>query len=74
MPTPEIEQALAELRDLTECRCDPAWTERQLHHPECHSGYREDVEVLAVALAPPVVDGVMSRAQCNEFLDALGLP
>jgi len=35
-----------ELLTLTTCRCDPAWTKRQLHAPGCREEYRADVEAL----------------------------
>jgi hypothetical protein len=40
------------LRQLTACRCEPAWTERRLHAPTCLEEYRDDVdEALAAAEA-----------------------
>lgn len=48
---PGVAQALDELDCLTECRCDPAWTERDLHAPDCASDYREDVDTLRAALS-----------------------
>jgi hypothetical protein len=43
-------EAIGELRYLTECRCDPAWTERGRHETHCASDYRGDVETVALAL------------------------
>lgn len=43
-------EAIGELRYLTECRCDKAWTERGLHETHCASEYRGDVETVALAL------------------------
>jgi hypothetical protein len=33
----ERDEALRRLRALCECRCDPCWTDRGLHAPECHA-------------------------------------
>lgn len=46
--------ATVELRGLTACRCEAAWSDRGLHEPMkgCASEYREDVDLLA-ALALP---------------------
>jgi hypothetical protein len=41
-----VSAALGELCDITECRCDRAWTDRDLHHPRCVSDYRADVQTL----------------------------
>jgi hypothetical protein len=51
--TQRIAEAFDDLFQLTECRCDPAWTERDLHAPGCLEEYREDVRVLAAAANPP---------------------
>jgi hypothetical protein len=42
-----ISDSIAELRAITECHCDPAWTERQMHAPDCVAYCRADVETLA---------------------------
>ena len=42
--------SLNELRLLTTCRCDPAYTERGMHQRGCVSEYREEVDILAFAL------------------------
>jgi hypothetical protein len=44
-------EALRELRVLTTCRCEQAWTGRGLHAPDCLEDWRADVETLAAALA-----------------------
>lgn len=41
------DEAVEELRILTTCRCDPAWTERRLHGPGCLEEYRVEVDALA---------------------------
>jgi hypothetical protein len=56
-PTPvDPGDALSELYWLTDCHCDPAWTDRQLHAPDCNAYLRESVDVVAlsfVLLVPP---------------------
>ena len=42
-------EALRELRLLTTCRCEPAWTGRGLHAPDCLEEWRADVDTLAAA-------------------------
>lgn len=51
--TGRVQAAIEELRFLTTCRCDAAWTERGLHERECVSDYREDLDVLLAALNAP---------------------
>lgn len=34
------------LLELTECRCDPCWTDRKLHAPDCNVDYVEHVDAL----------------------------
>jgi hypothetical protein len=59
---------LDELRQLTECRCDPAWTNRGRHEPHCVWDYREDVDALRVALAAAEQRG---RDQLARRIEAL---
>lgn len=58
------------LRQLTTCRCDPAWTGRRLHDPRCLEEYREDVdEALATAEArgyQRAVDELRAVASARE--------
>jgi hypothetical protein len=50
-PTPvDPGDALSELYWLTDCHCDPAWTDRQLHAPDCNAYLRESVDVVAAEL------------------------
>jgi len=46
-----VAQALAELRDLTRCRCHPAYRDRGLHDPACNCDSTDAVEALAARLA-----------------------
>ena len=41
-----VQDHVNELLALTTCHCDPCWTERGRHAPECSSDYREDVDAL----------------------------
>lgn len=41
-----LNDALASLRELTECRCHEAFKGRGLLDPECHHDYREDVDAV----------------------------
>jgi hypothetical protein len=36
------DEALANLRELTTCRCIPAFKDRGMHDPECNCDYAED--------------------------------
>lgn len=52
-PTPEVRDAIRELRDLTACDCEPTRGGIDLdlrHEPGCIREYRPGVEVLAAAL------------------------
>lgn len=49
----DVEEALANLRALTTCRCDEAWTARGKHDPNAACDYAVEVEVLAKALEDP---------------------
>jgi len=50
VPTdPQVQQALQELRHLTECRCAAGWTQYGRHAPECGSEYRADVDTVTRA-------------------------
>lgn len=45
-----MSDAFESLHWLTTCRCDPAYTDRKLHAPDCPLEYRDDVdEALAAA-------------------------
>ena len=59
----EAASALEELRELTTCRCDPAWTDRKLHDPRCLIDWREDVETLAGLLLTPQMAEVLQAAK-----------
>lgn len=37
------------LATLFACRCDPVWTDRRLHAPECVEELQDDVAEIAVA-------------------------
>lgn len=43
----EIEQAIASLKYLVECRCDEAYTGRGRHDPHSACGYAEEVKIVA---------------------------
>jgi hypothetical protein len=43
----DVKRAIAELEGLVVCRCSPAYTDRQLHDPDCHCGYAPDVGAVA---------------------------
>jgi hypothetical protein len=44
--TIEVDQAIAELQGLVHCRCDPAYTDRGLHDPDCECDYASEVQVI----------------------------
>jgi hypothetical protein len=44
--TIEVDQAIAELQELVKCRCDPAYTDRGLHDPDCQCDYASEVKVI----------------------------
>ena len=50
MPPPTPGESISELRALTACTCDPAWTDRGRHETRCCSDWRKDVDVLAAAI------------------------
>jgi hypothetical protein len=43
----EIEQAMASLKHLVECRCDEAYTGRGRHDPHSACDYAEDVKIVS---------------------------
>jgi Na+/phosphate symporter len=43
----EIEQAIANLKDLVECRCDEAYTGRYRHDPHSACDYADEVKIVA---------------------------
>ncbi len=43
----EIEQAMASLKHLVECRCDEAYTGRGRHDPNSACDYAEEVKIVA---------------------------
>lgn len=57
--TPEVEAAIRELRIITECVCDEAWTSRRKHETDCVSEWRGEVETL-VAYIRALEQDVMS--------------
>jgi hypothetical protein len=56
----DLDVSIDALRILTECHCEPAWTERKLHHPDCHVEDREDLDALLARLA-----------EARSFIDAI---
>lgn len=42
-----VKQAIAELRDVTRCRCMSAYTDRGLHDPSCECDSAEAVKTVA---------------------------
>ena len=49
--TMTTKQALEGLRELTQCKCHPAFADRGMEDPDCQCDYRPDVEALAAHLA-----------------------
>ena len=43
----EIEQAMASLKHLVECRCDEAYTGRDRHDPHSACDYADEVKIVA---------------------------
>lgn len=43
----EIEQAIANLKDLVQCRCDEAYTGRGRHDPHSACDYADEVKIVA---------------------------
>jgi len=43
----EIEQAMASLKHLVECRCDEAYTGRGRHDPHSQCDYADEVKIVA---------------------------
>lgn len=46
-----VADAIQELRSITRCLCEPAWTDRGKHAVECVAYCREEVDLLAIAVA-----------------------
>jgi len=42
-----VKQSIAELQDLVQCRCHPAYKDRGLHDPNCECDNAENVKVVA---------------------------
>lgn len=62
----EIEQAMASLKHLVECRCDEAYTGRGRHDPNSACDYAEEVKIVADHVAAiedklAAIDGLMVR-------------
>lgn len=70
MPDPLDEtprdRAIAELRELTTCRCGVAWTGRGLHETHCAAECREDVDTLTGAVRAAEQDRDAARAEAAE--------
>ena len=47
----EIEQAMASLKHLVECRCDEAYTGRGRHDPHSACDYADEVKIVADHIA-----------------------
>lgn len=47
----EIEQAMASLKHLVECRCDEAYTGRGRHDPNSACDYADEVKIVADHIA-----------------------
>lgn len=45
-----VADAIQELRSITRCLCEPAWTDRGKHAVECVAYCREDVDLLAAEI------------------------
>lgn len=60
------------LRALTTCRCDPAWTDRRLHAPDCLAEYREDVDdAIAQAVARGRAGAVADLRNAERYYEWL---
>jgi hypothetical protein len=63
-PTPGEEETHPSLAQMFACRCDPAWTERNLHAPECIEELGTEVqEILDAATAALRTQLAEARAQ-----------
>lgn len=64
----EIEQAMASLKHLVECRCDEAYTGRGRHDPHSACDYAEEVKIVADHVAAIEV----KMAKALSMLAAIG--
>ena len=52
------------------CRCDPAWTERRLHAPDCRSEYLDDLHRLIgerdLARAAGFAEAIALLRECDD--------
>lgn len=63
-----VADAIQELRSITRCLCEPAWTDRGKHAVECVAYCREDVDLLAATVSER--DEALSSLR--ELVDDLG--
>lgn len=57
----EIEQAVASLKYLVECRCDEAYTGRGRHDPHSACDYADEVKIVADYVA--FIEAKLTRAE-----------
>ena len=62
----EIEQAIASLKYLVECRCDEAYTGRGRHDPHSACDYAEEMKIVADHVA--LIEAKL--ATCEKYRDA----
>lgn len=67
----EIEQAITNLRNLVECRCDEAYTGRGRHDPHSACGYAEEVKIVAdhVGALEAKLAKAVEAAFCEGFAE-----
>lgn len=63
-----IADAIQELRSITRCQCDAAWTDRGMHAVECVAYCREDVDLLATTVS----ERDEALPSLRELVDDLG--
>jgi hypothetical protein len=51
MPDDLVKQCIAELQDLVRCRCNPAYTGRGMHDPDCDCDSADAVQVVVDYIA-----------------------
>jgi hypothetical protein len=70
----EVDQAIAELREMVKCRCDPAYEDRGLHDPNCQCDYASEVQVIVDFIEqqnakPEKAVALIEDAYCDGFAE-----
>jgi hypothetical protein len=77
--TIEVDQAIAELQEMVECRCDPAYEDRGLHDPNCQCDYASEVQVIVDYIEQlnakiKKLDKLVYNSYCDGFVEAWDCP